>query len=72
MSSFQGSTMCGLLGMYARHPTGVNHSLALLCPRHGQIGPHAGGWGVALYEGRAIRVFNKPLPACESRSRHHD
>jgi predicted glutamine amidotransferase len=30
--------MCELLGMSARHPTDVNHSLALLRPRGGEIG----------------------------------
>jgi glutamine amidotransferase len=58
--------MCELLGMSARHPTDVNHSLALLRPRGGQIGPHADGWGVAFYEGRAARVFKEPTPAADS------
>jgi glutamine amidotransferase len=59
--------MCELLGMSALHPTNVNHSLALLRPRGGQIGPHADGWGVAFYEGRAARVFKEPVPAADSR-----
>jgi len=59
--------MCELLGMNARHPTDVNHSLALLRPRGGEIGPHADGWGVAFYEGRAARIFKEPVPASESR-----
>jgi glutamine amidotransferase len=59
--------MCELLGMSARHPTDVNHSLALLRPRGGEIGPHADGWGVAFYEGRDARIFKEPVPACESR-----
>lgn len=59
--------MCELLGMSAKHPTDVNHSLALLRPRGGEIGPHADGWGVAFYEGRAARVFKEPVPASESR-----
>lgn len=59
--------MCELLGMSARKPTDVNHSLALLRPRGGEIGPHADGWGVAFYEGRAARVFKEPVPASESR-----
>ncbi len=56
-----------LLGMSARHPTAVNHSLALLRPRGGEIGPHADGWGIAFYEGRAARVFKESVPASESR-----
>jgi glutamine amidotransferase len=59
--------MCELLGMSARYPTTVNHSLALLRPRGGEIGPHADGWGVAFYQGRAARVFKEPIPAAESR-----
>ena len=58
--------MCELLGMSARRPTDVNHSLALLRPRGGEIGPHADGWGVAFFEDRAARVFKEPVPACES------
>ncbi len=59
--------MCELLGMSARHATDINHSLALLRPRGGEIGPHADGWGIAFYEGRAARVFKEPIPASESR-----
>lgn len=59
--------MCELLGMSARHLTDVDHSLALLRPRGGEIGPHADGWGVAFYEGRDARIFKEPVPASESR-----
>jgi glutamine amidotransferase len=53
--------------MSAKHATDVNDSVALLRPRGGQIGPHADGWGLAFYEGRAARVFKEPVPASESR-----
>lgn len=59
--------MCELFAMSASEPTDVNHSLALLRPRGGAIGPHADGWGVAFYEGRAARIFKEPVPAAESR-----
>jgi len=59
--------MCELFAMSACHPTDVNHSLALLRPRGGEIGPHADGWGVSFYEGRAARTFKEPIPAAESR-----
>ena len=59
--------MCELFGLSARHPTDVNHSLALLRPRGGEMGPHADGWGVAFYEGNAARIFKEPIPAAESR-----
>ena len=53
--------------MSAKFPTDVNRSLALLRPRGGEIGPHADGWGLAFYEGRAARVFKEAVPAAESR-----
>ncbi len=59
--------MCELFAMSASEPTDVNRSLALLRPRGGEAGPHADGWGVAFYEGRAARVFKEPVPAAESR-----
>ncbi len=59
--------MCELFAMSSSRPTDVNHSLALLRPRGGESGPHADGWGVAFYEGRAARVFKEPVPAAESR-----
>lgn len=59
--------MCELFAMSANCPTDVNHSLALLKPRGGQIGPHTDGWGVAFYENRAARIFKEPVPAAESR-----
>lgn len=59
--------MCELLGMSALRATSVNHSLALFRPRGGEVGPHADGWGLAFYEGRAARVFKEPIPAAESR-----
>jgi glutamine amidotransferase len=50
-----------------RERTSRCHSLALLKPRGGEIGPHADGWGVAFYEGGAARIFKEPIPAAESR-----
>lgn len=58
--------MCELFAMSANRPTDVNHSLALLKPRGGELGPHSDGWGVAFYEGRAARVFKEPAPAAQS------
>jgi hypothetical protein len=59
--------MCELFAMSSSQPTDVNHSLALLRPRGGELGPHADGWGVACYEGCAARVFKEPVPAAQSR-----
>lgn len=59
--------MCELLGMSACHPSDLDASLNLFRPRGGEIGPHADGWGLAFFEGRAARVFTEPVPAYESR-----
>lgn len=59
--------MCELFAMIADRPAEVGHYLSRLMPRGGRIGPHADGWGVAYYEGRAARVFKDPAPAAESR-----
>jgi len=67
LGEMKGVIMCELFAMNANHSTDVNHSLALLKPRGGEIGPHADGWGVAFYEGRAARIFKEPVPAAESR-----
>ncbi len=59
--------MCELLAMSSSRPAEVGEYLAQLIPRGGKTGPHADGWGVAYYEGRAARVFKDPTPAAESR-----
>jgi predicted glutamine amidotransferase len=60
------SIMCELLGMSAALPTGLNESIALLQPRGGRSGPHADGWGLAVYDDAAARIFKEALPAAES------
>ena len=37
-----------------------------LALRGGVRGPHADGWGLALYEGRAVRTFLEPAAAAKS------
>ncbi len=59
--------MCELFAMSARHPTDVNHSLELFQPRGGETGPHADGWGVAYFAGRAAALFKECAPAAGSR-----
>ncbi len=59
--------MCELFAMNASRPSGVGHYLSRLMPRGGKTGPHADGWGVAYYEGRAARIFKDPAPAADSR-----
>lgn len=58
--------MCELLGMECNAPTDITFSFAGLSGRGGKHGPHADGWGLALYEGRVARVFLDPTPACDS------
>jgi len=59
--------MCELFAMSANQPTDVGRYLSRLIPRGGKSGPHADGWGVAYFEGRASRVFKDAVPAAESR-----
>jgi predicted glutamine amidotransferase len=59
--------MCELFGMSARQPGAVSAYLELLGPRGGGSGPHADGWGVAWYEGRAAQVLKEPEAAAHSR-----
>jgi glutamine amidotransferase len=53
--------------MSASRPTEVGRYLSRLMARGGRTGPHADGWGIAYYEGRAARIFKEPAPAAESR-----
>src|SRR5206468_75456 len=41
-------------------------SFSGLRQRGGRTGPHADGWGLAFYDGRAARVFLEPQPAAHS------
>lgn len=59
--------MCELLAMSVSRPVEIGTYLARLTPRGGKTGPHADGWGVAYYEGRAARIFKDAAPAAESR-----
>jgi glutamine amidotransferase len=47
-------------------PTDIIFSFTGLRQRGGRTGPHADGWGLAFYEGRAARTFLEPAPAAES------
>jgi glutamine amidotransferase len=58
--------MCELLGMECNVPTDIVFSFSGLRQRGGRTGPHADGWGLALYEGMTARVFLEPRPAAES------
>ncbi|HSN26221.1 MAG TPA: class II glutamine amidotransferase [Kofleriaceae bacterium] len=58
--------MCELLGMECNVPTDITFSFHGLASRGGKCGPHADGWGLALYEGRLARVFLEPEAAARS------
>ncbi len=58
--------MCELLGMECNVPTDIVFSFSGLALRGGLKGPHADGWGLALYEGRAVRTFLEPAAASRS------
>jgi len=58
--------MCELLGMECNVPTDITFSFAGLSARGGRAGPHADGWGLALYEGKRARLFLEPAAACVS------
>jgi glutamine amidotransferase len=47
-------------------PTDIVFSFSGLALRGGLKGPHADGWGLALYEGRAARTFLEPAAAAHS------
>src|SRR5882757_8496380 len=61
------TSVCELLGMVSSVPTDLTFSFTGLALRGGQTGPHADGWGVALYDGRFARTFLEPHPAFSSR-----
>ena len=58
--------MCELLGMECNVPTDIVFSFTGFALRGGKTGPHADGWGLALYDGKFARSFLEPTPACES------
>lgn len=58
--------MCELLGMECNVPTDIVFSFSGLALRGGLKGPHADGWGLALYDGRAARTFLEPTAASRS------
>src|SRR5665647_1457114 len=58
--------MCELLGMECNVLTDIVFSFAGLSGRGGKHGPHADGWGLALYDGPVARVFLEPAAAAES------
>lgn len=62
--------MCELMGMSANVPTDVCFSFSGLMQRGGGTGPHRDGWGIAFYEGKAVREFRDPAPSFDSPIAH--
>ncbi len=58
--------MCELLGMECNVPTDIVFSFHGLASRGGKCGPHADGWGLALYDGKSARLFLEPAAAAHS------
>ncbi|MEO8699235.1 MAG: class II glutamine amidotransferase [Kofleriaceae bacterium] len=58
--------MCELLGMECNVPTDIVFSFSGLALRGGAKGPHSDGWGLALYDGNAVRTFLEPTAAAHS------
>src|SRR3569832_2060568 len=58
--------MCELLGMECNVPTDIVFSFSGLALRGGLKGPHAAGWGLALFDGPAARTFLEPAAAAHS------
>lgn len=49
--------MCQLLGMNCNTPTDIVFSFTGFAHRAGRTGEHVDGWGIAFFEGRAVRHF---------------
>jgi predicted glutamine amidotransferase len=58
--------MCELLGMECNVPTDIVFSFTGFALRGGKTGPHADGWGLALYQGKFAHSYLEPKPACTS------
>lgn len=58
--------MCQLLAMNCNTPTDVRFSFSGFSQRAGHTGDHIDGWGIAFFEGRAVRHFVDHLRATES------
>src|SRR5512139_3995785 len=58
--------MCELFGMSARRPASVSISLQRFAARGGLAGRTLDGWGLALHDGRDVRICREPEPARDS------
>jgi len=58
--------MCQLLGMNCAAPTDFTFSFRGFSQRGGVTDVHSHGWGLAIYEGRGLRMFLDTLPCSSS------
>ena len=58
--------MCQLLGMNCAEKTDFCFSFAGFRLRGGESDKHSDGWGLAIYEGRGLRIFTDNNPAAKS------
>ncbi|MGB8517235.1 MAG: class II glutamine amidotransferase [Gallionella sp.] len=58
--------MCQLLGMNCNTPTDICFSFTGFQKRGGETDVHADGWGIAFFEGKAVRLFLDPQPSAHS------
>lgn len=58
--------MCELFAMSGRLPATVNLSIEAFARHGGLTGPHADGWGIALFDGPDVRLLKEPEPAADS------
>lgn len=58
--------MCELFALSATEPVDIKLSLGELARHGGETDIHADGWGVALLEGRDVRLIREPLAAASS------
>jgi predicted glutamine amidotransferase len=58
--------MCELLGITATAPVDISFSFSDFAQRGGRRGPHADGWGLALFQQGFARTFHDESPASTS------
>jgi predicted glutamine amidotransferase len=58
--------MCELFCLSSRIPTAATFSLQRFAARGGCGSQTIDGWGLAFYDGRDVRLYREPEPACHS------
>jgi len=58
--------MCELFGMSSRIPASGDFSLDEFARYGGLSAPNSDGWGMAFYEGTAVRLIREPEPVASA------